>query len=157
MAWIGSSVMIGSISGGDRLANPGVYTLFVDLDTGIVSYFNTGTSTWTDIIGGTVTDLAAKFAIIDLSSSGDNDIVAAVTSKKLRVHQYVIVASSAVNVKWKDDTPTNLTGQMNLTASGGVSSAYSREGLFETAAGKKLQINLSAAAGLKGHVMYTEV
>lgn len=103
------------------------------------------------------TIVTPKFASISVSSSGDNTIVAAVTSKKLRVLAYVIVSDGTVAAKWRSSTTTDLTGAMSLLASSGVSTAYSPVGHFETAAGEALTLNLSAAIGARGHLTYLEI
>jgi hypothetical protein len=42
-------------------------------------------------------------------------------------------------------------------ANGGVAAAYCPVGHFETAAGEALNINLSGAVAVGGHVVYVEV
>jgi hypothetical protein len=99
-----------------------------------------------------------KFAKIAVSSSGVNIVVAAVTSKKIRVLSYVLVANAAVNVKWQSHTtPTDLTGLDYLAANTGVSSGYSPVGHFESLSGESLDLNLSGAVAVGGHLTYIEV
>ena len=109
------------------------------------------------IYNGT-TSLTPKFATITASSSGASTLVAAVTSKKIRVISYVVVASAAVNIKFQSHvTPTDKTGLLYLAANGGVSGAYAPTGHFETIAGEALDINLSGAVAVGGHLTYVEV
>jgi hypothetical protein len=104
------------------------------------------------------TALTPKFATIGASSSGATTIVAAVTSKKIRVLSYVITTNAAVNAKFQSHvTPTDKTGLIYGGANGGVSSGYSPVGHFETVAGEALDINLSAAVAVGGHLTYIEV
>lgn len=99
---------------------------------------------------------AVKYASIAASSSGANSIVAAVASKKIRVLNYVIVANAAVNAKWQSAS-TDKTGLSYLAANGGVSSGYAPSGHFETAVNEALNLNLSGAVAVGGHLSYIEV
>lgn len=103
------------------------------------------------------TDLTPKFAAITASSSGNTTVVAAVTSKKIRVIQYLVSASAAVNVKFRSATAGDKTGLVYLAASGGCGAAFNPVGHFETASGEALQINLSAAVAVGGHLVYLEI
>lgn len=117
---------------------------------------NVGISTST-IFSGNV-ELTPKFAVIDHATSGDNTIVAAVTGKKIRVLQYVLVASNTVNVRFESGASgTALTGQINLIANTGVSSGFSQIGQFETAADALLNLELSGNVSVDGHLTYVEV
>lgn len=51
---------------------------------------------------------------IDVSNSGDNEIVAAVSGKRIRVHSYVLSPQSSVDIVWKDGDGTDLTGTIVL-------------------------------------------
>lgn len=114
--------------------------------------------TTTDGLYNGTTALTPKFAKIAVSSSGANTIVSAVTSKKLRVLSYVLVANGAVNAKWQSHvTPTDLTGLSYLAANGGVSSGFCQFGHFETVSGEALDLNLSGAVAVGGHLTYVEV
>jgi hypothetical protein len=102
--------------------------------------------------------LTVKFAKIVASASGATTIVAAVTSKKIRVIELRISASAAVNVKWQSHvTPTDLTGLAYYAANGGEVMPKSEYGWFETVAGEALDINLSAAVAVGGSLAYVEV
>lgn len=104
------------------------------------------------------TSVTPKFAKIAASSSGVNIVVAAVATKKIRVLSYVLNANGTVNAKWQSHTtPTDLTGLDYLIANTGVSSGYSPVGHFETVAGESLDLNLSAAIAVGGHITYIEV
>lgn len=104
------------------------------------------------------TALTPKFAAIDVTTSGNNTIVSAVSTKKIRVLAYVLVASAAVTVRFEDGAGgTALTGQMQLAANGGVSSGFCPVGFFETSATTLLNLELSGATSVDGHVVYVEV
>jgi hypothetical protein len=112
----------------------------------------------TDAVYNSTTALTPKFAVIVASASGATQVVAAVTSKKIRVLGYVLVASAAVNAKFQSHvTPTDKTGLLYLGANGGVSAPFSPVGQFETVAGEALDINLSGGVAVGGHLTYIEV
>lgn len=100
-------------------------------------------------------DKTLKTAKIDHGSSGNNEIVAAVAGKKIKVYAIVLVVSDAVNCKWCSAT-TDLTGAMNFSSQGeGYSHAVQPPAfLLETAAGEALNLNLSAAVAVDGYVAY---
>lgn len=93
------------------------------------------------------------FAVINVSSAGDNAIVAAVTSKVIRVLTYVLVADGAVAVKWNNGT-TAVSGAMSLSANGGVAAPFCPVGHFQTSSNTALNLNLASAVGVRGHVTY---
>ena len=103
-----------------------------------------------------------KYAKIDISASGANQIVAAVTGKKIRVLAYTIIAAGAVTAKWQTNS-TDLSGAMSLAANGGAAPSVSVlapggvYGLFETAPGEALNLNLGGAVNVSGHLTYIEV
>lgn len=104
------------------------------------------------------TALTPKFAIVTASASGATTIVAAVTSKKIRVLAVEIIANGTVNAKWQSHiTPTDLTGLAYLVANAGYVLPFSPCGWFETVSGEALDINLSAAIAVGGSVVYIEV
>ena len=108
------------------------------------------------LLAGT-TSLTPKFATISASSSGNTTVVAAVTSKKIRVLGFGFQAAAAVDVKFRSATAGDITGAMNAGgAGGGHAQGFSPVGHFETAAGEALQINLGSAVAVGGYVVYVE-
>lgn len=105
------------------------------------------------------TALTPKYAAISAATSGaSNTLVAAVTSKKITVLKWHIIASGgAVNVKFQSNGSTDLTGLMNLVANQPISGAYCPVGHFQSAAGESLSINLSGAVQVSGYLVYLEV
>ncbi len=102
--------------------------------------------------------LIPKFAVIDHATSGNNTVVAAVTSKKIRVHQCFLVAAGAVTVRFESGADgTALTGQMNVTTNSGFTLPFSPMGWFETASNTLLNLELSGAVSCDGVIGYTEV
>lgn len=112
----------------------------------------------TDSIMDGVTPLTPKFAAIAASSSGDNTLVAAVASKKLRVLSYTLVAAGAVTCRFEDGAGgTAKSGQMALAANGVLSVPFSAVGHFETTANTLLNLELGGAVSVAGHICYVEV
>lgn len=106
--------------------------------------------------GGTI--VTPKYAVIDAATSGDNTLVSAVTSKKVRVLSLLLVASGTVNVRFESGAGgTALTGQMNLVANTGFVLPYNPAGWFETASNTLLNLELSAATSVDGVLTYIEV
>lgn len=98
------------------------------------------------------------FAVINTSSTGNTALVAAVTSKKIRVLAYTLVCDAAVAVKFTSGAGgTDLTGAMSFAANGGASAPFSQLGHFETAAATALVLNLGAAVGVRGHLVYATI
>lgn len=104
------------------------------------------------------TALTPKFATIAASSSGNNTLVAAVTSKKIRVLSVAFVANGAVNAKFQSGASgTDLTGLFYCLQGGGAVLPPNPTGWFETAAGTLLNLNLSGAVAVGGCLTYVEV
>lgn len=106
------------------------------------------------------TALTPKYVIISCGSSGTNNLLAAVTSKKIRVLAYNFITNGAVNVKFVSDaagSPANKTGLKYCVANMGIVAPYNPLGWFETVAGKTLDIDLSAAIAIGGELLYVEV
>lgn len=109
-------------------------------------------------LGDGSTTYTPKFAVIDFASSGDNTVVPAVSSKKIRVIALFLVAAGTVNVRFESAASgTALTGQMNLTTNSGFSLPYNPVGWFETSAGQLLNLELSGSTSVDGSLVYIEV
>lgn len=100
-----------------------------------------------------------KFIRVNASSSGDNTLIAAVASRKLRIIAYAIVAAGTVTALFQDSAGSpNIFGGFDLVANSGVVFAGSLNGpAFDTIAGNGLELNLSGAIAVKGHLTYVEV
>jgi hypothetical protein len=95
---------------------------------------------------------------IAASSSGATELVAAVSAKKIVVHQLSLVANAAVNAKFQSDgTPTDLTKLYYLAANGGIVLPWSDTGWFRTLTGEALDVNLSNAIAVGGSLTYSTV
>ena len=96
-----------------------------------------------------------QYATISATTSGDTQIVPAVSGKRIRVIAYAVIASATVSIKFRSGT-TDITGSMRVVEGGGIAHAYD-SGLFQTAVDQALNINLSANATVGGYVVYREV
>ena len=100
-----------------------------------------------------------KYAPINASAFGSNTVVAAVLNKRIRVVHYVAIAAGSVTVTWQSAS-TALSGPMALAANGGmapasgVSSPSGIFGQFQTEAGEALNLSLSGAISVGGHLTY---
>ena len=105
----------------------------------------------------TVTQTYLSAAIAE-SASGANEVIAAVAGKQIVVCGYVLVASAAVNAKWQSDgSPTDLTGLLYMTGNGGAVAPFNQNGWFRTLINEALDLNLSAAVPVGGHLVYALV
>lgn len=101
-----------------------------------------------------------KWAKIDHAANGDNTIIAAVATKKIKVIGLFLVANAAVNVKIKNGAGTDLTGALAMDAQGAgfvlPISGTPDVTWFETSVNTALIINLSAAVQVSGSITYYE-
>ena len=95
------------------------------------------------------------YAPINATTSGNTQVVGAVSGKRIRVIAFAVVANATVNIKFQSGT-TDITGSMRVVEGGGIAHAYDG-GLFQTAVGQALNINLSTNATVGGYVVYREV
>ena len=95
------------------------------------------------------------YAPINATNSGNTQVVGAVSGKRIRVIAYAVIANATVSIKFQSGT-TDITGSMRVVEGGGIAHAYDG-GLFQTAVGQALNINLSTNATVGGYVVYREV
>lgn len=94
------------------------------------------------------------YAAINVSTAGDNTLVAAVAGKRIRVLSYTLVCSAVETVRFESGAGgTALTGQMEFGANGGAAVTCDH-GLFETAAGALLNLELATGVNVDGHLTY---
>lgn len=132
-------------------------TWSVSLNAGTNLAGRVSSSAETSTVYNATTALTPKFAAISASSSGDNTVVSAVTSKKIRVLRWRLSANGAVNAKWKSSTTSDLTGLSYLAQYSQAGGAYCPIGIFETVAGEALTLNLSGAVATGGELTYIEI
>lgn len=117
----------------------------------------TGSLETNTVYAGT-TALTPKFVAVSASTSGNNTLIAAVASKKIRVLSYTLVCTSAVTAKFQSGAGgTDLTGAMPFGANGGVSVPFNPVGHFETAVNTLLNLSLGSGVQVSGHINYVEV
>lgn len=95
--------------------------------------------------------------LIDTSSSGNTEIIAAPSSGFIRVHGYVLVAAGSVNVKWTDGANNDYTGPMPMVAGNAIVAPNDRDGWFDLPPQCNLVLNLSGAVAVGGHVKHSIV
>jgi hypothetical protein len=99
-----------------------------------------------------------KYAAIAASTSGNNTLVAAVSSKKVRVVFASFIANGTVNAKFQSGASgTDLTGLYYMVANSGAVLPFNEHGWFETASNTLLNLNLSGAIAVGGCLGYIEV
>jgi hypothetical protein len=126
---------------------------------------NVGVALQSDALMNDATVMTPKFANIDTASSGNNAIVAAVGGATIRVLAVFVAGSGAVDIYFNDGTANLLGGTRlvkldNTGAAGavGFSLPFNPLGWFETAAvNRPINLNLSAAVGVAGCLVYVEV
>jgi hypothetical protein len=98
---------------------------------------------------------------VDVSGSGNNQIIAGVPGMVIDVLAYTLVPDSTVVMKLTDGAGgTELTGPLKLTTAGIAHSVPGRDlsgpiPLFSTlTAGADLTLNLSAGIQVSGHLTY---
>ena len=119
---------------------------------------NMGVAPSTDAIMNDTSVLTPKFAKIDITTTGDNTIVAAVAAKKIRVISLLLISAGTVTVAFESGASgTALPGQMNLVANTGFCLPLNPVGWFETASNTLLNVELSATISVDGFLTYIEV
>ena len=93
-----------------------------------------------------------------LATSGNNEVVALVSGKKIRVLAFRISFSGTVNAQFRTSTAGAYLDILHYgAASVEVKGEFNPLGHFETVAGEALGINLSAATAVEVWVQYVEV
>ncbi len=110
-------------------------------------------------IGGA--DAIPKFANIAVASNGDNTIISAVASTKLRVLAAFVMAAADVDAYFVDGANTAICGDgtngMDLTANSGFVLPFNPVGWFEAASGQTLDLNLGGAVRVAGCLTYIQI
>ncbi len=88
---------------------------------------------------------------IDDATSGQSELVAAVSGKSIRVLGYVLTGASACSAKFQSAS-TDLTGPLFLGAP--VVVPNDNSGWIETVAGEALNLFTSANVQVSGHINY---
>lgn len=127
-------------------------------DTSVAAPMPVQASVETSQMTASGTVVTPKFATIAASASGNNTLIAAVTSKKIRVLAAAFMANGTVNAKFQDGAGgTDKTGLFYMVANTGAVLPYNPAGWFEGSATTLLNLNLSAAIAVGGCITYIEV
>lgn len=158
---VGAGALIYNGSTWDRARGDTTYGIDVDvtrLPAAARTTDSMAVALQTDAIMSSLTALTPKFAVIDNATSGDNTLIAAVASKKIRVLSLFLVSAGTVTVRFESGASgTALTGQMNLVANTGFVLPFNPVGWFETASNTLLNLELSGAISVDGSLVYVEV
>jgi hypothetical protein len=145
--------------GSHAVTNAGTFAVqsTIQAGTALIGKASVGDNSGIAYLG--TTEATVKYAAIAASSSGNNTIVAAVASKKIRVLAYNFMGNGAVNAKWQSGASgTDLTGLKYIAAAGGgICAPYNKDGWFETGSNTLLNLNLSGAVAVGGELTYIEV
>jgi hypothetical protein len=96
-----------------------------------------------------------KIETISDGSSGQNTLVSAVTSKRIKVYAMVLISEGTVGVEFRDGASTAITGRMNFQAREGFSIAVAPPAfILQTTAGNAFTMNLDAAVQVDGWFSY---
>lgn len=98
----------------------------------------------------------APIEIVTGDGTGDQELVAAVSGKKIRVLYIMLFSSIASNLTLKSGASTTLVGTLYAPANFGLTEDFP-SGICETAAGEALNLNVSVATNVGGIVAYIEV
>lgn len=117
---------------------------------------STGTGTNADpfIVAHDVFSSEVKSAFV--TASGNADLIAAVSAKKLRILAIAITASDACTLKLQSGASSDLSPAWHLAPSGNFTLACEL-GLMESATGEKINAVLSGTANYTAFVSYREV
>jgi hypothetical protein len=91
-----------------------------------------------------------------VAASGNADVIPLVAATKLRVMSMTITSSGVGTVKIQSGAVTDLTPPFHLAANGNISMSNSL-GLFESAAGQKLNAVVSGTTAYTVMLTYREV
>lgn len=126
-----------------------------NLDTIIADVSTVTVAPNSDAMYAGSTVLTPKF--ISVAGTGSQDLIALVSSKKLRVLSYTLVFNAASTAKFQTGATTDLSGAMPFGDKGGIHAAFSPVGHFETTSGAKLNLVLGTSVAWAGHITYVEV
>ena len=115
-----------------------------------------GTSVSTDGLVTFHDTFSNDFKSVGTNITASGDVVALVSSKKLRVMSLTLSASAACNVQFRSGGSTNLTGKIYIPINGTVHLSNVL-GLFQSASGEKLDVVLTGTANVGVSLSYREV
>lgn len=107
-------------------------------------------------------DLTVKYAAIAGATNGHNNLIAAVTGKKIRVLALSIVAGASGNIYFESAQGGTViwggsSNKIQLAANDHYLLPFSQAGWFETVAGQLLNMNASSTGPWSGGIVYVEI
>lgn len=103
-------------------------------------------------------DAPVQHTAISCSGTTTYTLIAAVTSRKIRVLSYNLVnGGTARSVSFTAGASTALTGVMQLAPNSGPVCSYNRGGWFQSAAGQVLSLKTDGTSAVGGHLSYQAV
>ena len=100
---------------------------------------------------------AIKFAAISESTAATNEIVAAVTSRKIRILGLFLMAADTNTLTIEDEDGNDLIGPVTVDPNGGFVLPPNGLGWQETPLTKALHLLQSAANQVGGSITYQEI
>lgn len=110
-----------------------------------------------DPIDATGAAVELKFASVNATADGANEVVAAVTSKKIRVLGYVLTSDAAQTVIVKSGTTAIARIEVGAAGGGASYAGGLNAPAFQTAAGEALNLTNETDCNTVGHLCYVEV
>ena len=98
-----------------------------------------------------------KRVSVDISTSGDNTIIPAVTGAKLRIVQILVSSNSSMDLFFKSGALTAISSIKYLPAKGVINLPFNEDGHYETSEGEAFVVDLSSAKDVGVDVVYLEV
>ena len=93
--------------------------------------------------------------VVDVSSSGDNIIIAGSPGNTIRVFQLFLVVGDDTMLTFKDGG-TEFDGPLTMLKAGSITFDENNFHWFKTSPGNDFVINLSAAVQLSGRIYYVK-
>lgn len=95
-----------------------------------------------------------QFAVINQGAAGTTEIVAAVGGQRIKLVSYAFTLSILGTAKWRSGAATDMSGPMDIAATGGVAIAGDvANPLAQTVVGEALNIVTTLGAA-RGHISY---
>lgn len=96
-----------------------------------------------------------NYAVISGATNGNNTLVAAITSRRIRVLSLFLMSAGTVTLTFQSAAAgTALSGAIALTAQSGFTLPYNPVGWFQTVAGELLNMALGAGVQVSGVLVY---
>lgn len=109
--------------------------------------------------GINLSEYDVKHELVNVSSSGNNAIPNAVglTGYRILVVHFYLIGRAGVRVAWQSSAGQLRSGELEFSATGGLSAPEAGQGWFSIPEGLGLMLNLGAAIYVGGNVVWTYV